>query len=71
MRDALKALIQFAQGKVESHFLEVDWKMIQGKPDERALLVHKIYTIYSHLPHHDRNELSSRIHHKQVNSRRK
>jgi hypothetical protein len=65
MREALKALIQYAQGKVESHFLEIDWKMIQGKPDEQAQLVHKISNIYSHLPHQDRNELSSLIHHRQ------
>lgn len=70
MRDALKALIQYAQGKVESHFLEVDWKMIQGKPDEQAQLIHHIHNIYSHLPHHDRNELSSLVHHKQANSRK-
>ena len=71
MRDALKALIQYSQGKVESHFLEVDWKMIQGKQDEQMQLAHKIYSIYSHLPHHDRNELSSLIHHKQANSRKR
>lgn len=71
IRDALKALIQYAEGKVESHFLEIDWKMIQGKPDEQAQLIHKVYNIYSHLPHHDRNQLSSLIHHKQANPRRK
>lgn len=69
MRDALKALIQHAQGKVASHFLEVDWKMMQNKSDEQAQLIHHIYNIYSHLPHHDRNELSSLVHHKQASSR--
>lgn len=71
MRDALKALIQYAQGKVEAHFLDVDWKMIQGKSDEQAQLIHKIQNIYSHLPHHERNELSSLIHHKQTGSRKR
>jgi len=71
MREALKALIQYASGKVESHFLEVDWKMLQGKPDEQEQLVHKIHNIYSHLPHHDRNELSTLIHHKQANPRKR
>lgn len=71
MREALKTLIQYSEGKVESHFLEVDWKMIQGKSDEQKQLVHKIYNIYSHLPHHDRNELSSLIHHKHANSKRR
>ena len=71
MREALKALIQYAQGKVESHFLEVDWKTIQDKPDEVEQLVRKTCTIYTHLPHHDRLELSSLIHHKQAASPRK
>lgn len=71
IRDSLKALIQYAQGKVESHFLEIDWKMIQGKPDEQAQLIHKIHNIYSHLPHHDRNELSSLVHHKAASSKRR
>lgn len=70
MREALKALIQYAQGKVESHFLEVDWKMIEGKPDEQKQLIHKIQNIYTHLPHHDRNELSSLIHHRQADARK-
>lgn len=69
-RDALKALIQFASGKVESHFLEIDWKLIQGKGDEHTKIAHFIHNIYTHLPHHDRNELSTLIHHKQTGSRR-
>lgn len=69
-RDALKALIKLASGKVESHFLEVDWKLIQGKPDEQQQITHIIHNIYTHLPHHDRNELSTLIHHKQ-NSKQK
>jgi hypothetical protein len=69
IREALKALIQYAQGKVESHFLEIDWKQIEGKADEQAQLVHKIHNIYSHLHHHDRNELSTLVHHRQANTR--
>lgn len=64
IRNALKALIVFAAGKVENHFLEVDWKAFTDKSNEQALLVLKIGQIYSHLPHHDHNELSSMIHHK-------
>jgi hypothetical protein len=71
MREALKALIQYAQGKVESHFLEIDWKIIEGKEDEQKQLIHKIQNIYTHLPHHDRNELSSLVHHKQANARKR
>lgn len=70
LRDALKALIAFAQGKVEGHFLEVDWNELSGKPNEQAQLIQKITHIYSHLPHHDRNDLSSMIHHKANRSKR-
>lgn len=64
IRNALKALIVYAGGKVEGHFLEVDWKALNDKPNEQALLVLKLHQIYSHLPHHDHNELCSLIHHK-------
>jgi hypothetical protein len=66
IREALKDLIQFSQGKIESHFLNVD--LTEGKPDEQTFLVKNIHNIFSHLPHSDRNELSSLIHHKQSNS---
>ncbi len=62
LRNALKALIKFAEGKVENHFLEVDWKGIAGK-DEQPALISKIDHIYSHLPHQERKQLSSLIHH--------
>jgi hypothetical protein len=65
IREALKALIKFSQGKVESHFFDVDWKAIANQRNEEEFLVEKIHSIYSHLPHHDRIELSSHIHHKQ------
>lgn len=64
IREALTALIQFSESKVEPHFLEIDLKSIEDKPNEKALLVEKIEQIYSHLPHSDRNHLSSLIHHK-------
>lgn len=60
MREALSALIQFAQGKVPQNFIE----MVSLKPDERDQLVDKIGNIYGHLSHHHRHELSSLIHHK-------
>lgn len=65
IRDALKALIKFAEGKVEEHFLEIDWKAIAGKPNEQIVLIKSIHEIFSHLPHVERNNLSSMIHHKQ------
>jgi hypothetical protein len=68
IREALIALIQYAQGKVESHFLDVDLKQFDGKPDEEVQLRGKIEHIFSHLHHHDRNELSSLIHHRKSNS---
>jgi hypothetical protein len=63
IREGLKALITFAKGKAEPHFLEVDWKAMTGK-NEQAQLIDKIKHIYGHLPHHDRNTLSTLIHHK-------
>lgn len=65
LREALKALVKFSMGKVEPHFLEIDYDSVSKNPKEQAWLVDKIAHIYSHLPHHDRNELSSLIHHKQ------
>lgn len=65
MREALEALVGFAEGKIADHFLEVDWDGLINKPKEQSLLIERIHSIYSHLPHHDRNELSSLIHHKQ------
>ena len=66
LRNALKAIIAYASGKVEGHFLEVDWKALTDKPNEQSQLMTKIHNIYSHLPHHDHNELCSLIHHKQT-----
>ncbi|WP_068469274.1 hypothetical protein [Candidatus Protochlamydia phocaeensis] len=66
MCDGLKALIEFAQGKAEAHFLEVDWDALASRDDEQAILINKIHHIFSHLPHHFRNDLSSLIHHKQA-----
>lgn len=64
MREALKALIEFANGKVEPHFLDVDWDSFSDQANAQEQIVDKIHHIFSHLPHHDRNELSSLIHHK-------
>lgn len=62
MRDALTALNQFAEGKVPQHFIE----MVSLKSKERDQLIEKIESIYAHLSHHDRNELSTLIHHKKA-----
>ena len=64
MREAYKALIEYSEGKVESHFLETDAKKWEGKTDEQSHLISHIHNIFTHLPHHLRNELSSKIHHK-------
>lgn len=63
MRDALKALIHYSSGIVESHFLEIDWKRLEEGKNEEAEIRHLILNIYTHLPHHLRNELSTLIHH--------
>ncbi|CUI16323.1 hypothetical protein PNK_0697 [Candidatus Protochlamydia naegleriophila] len=63
-RNGLNALIEFAQGKIEPHFLEIDWDELSSQDDEQAHLIRKIHNIFSHLPHHFRNELSALIHHK-------
>lgn len=62
MRNALNALLSYAKGKVSSTTTD----MISLKPNEQNQLIEKIFAIYTHLPHHDRNELSSMIHHKNV-----
>jgi hypothetical protein len=64
MREALKALLTFAEGKVPAAYTDQSTKAISLKPSEHEQLVEKILTLYTHLPHHDRNELSSLIHHK-------
>lgn len=61
MQEALQALVEFAQDKVESHFLDID-QPIQDQPQ----LIAKIEQIYTHLPHLDRQKLSSLIHHSQI-----
>ncbi|MBA3721788.1 MAG: hypothetical protein H0W88_05245 [Parachlamydiaceae bacterium] len=66
MREGLKALITHATGKIESHFLDVNWKIITDQPKEQEQLKDKIEHIYTHLSHHDRNELSSLVHHRQT-----
>lgn len=64
MRDALKALVKFAEGKVPPHLTRIDWKAFSGKTNEQQELISHIEQIYSHLHHQDRNNLSSLIHHK-------
>lgn len=66
LRNALKALIAYSEGKVEGHFLDIDWTAYENKPNEQSQLIWKINQIYGHLPHHDHNELCSMIHHKQA-----
>lgn len=62
MREALKALVQFSEGKVPTPFTE----LVSIKGSEKDQIFEKITAIYFHLPHHFRNELSSLIHHRQT-----
>ena len=64
MRDALNALLEFSKEKLPRSFTEFDQKSISLQPNEKDQLIEKIVNIYTHLHHHDRNELSSLIHHK-------
>lgn len=65
MRDALKSLIKVSKGKVAPHLLDVDVKNLEGHPNELSEISVRIETIYRHLPHNERNKLSSLIHHAQ------
>lgn len=65
IRDALKALMVYAEGKVPPSFIkDTDLKTVSLKPNEQEQLIEKIFNIYTHLHHQDRNYLSSLIHHK-------
>lgn len=66
LRDGLKALIKFSDGKVEHHFLEIDWDALSHNKNEKEELIKKIENIYTHLPNHDRIELYSHVHHKEL-----
>ena len=66
MRRALDRLAQFAKGKVAPHFTDME-KNVSLKPEEKDQLIEKIVNIYIHLPHHERIELSSLVHHKHFN----
>ena len=65
VRSALKTLLKKAQGKIAPHILDMDLRALEGHPNELAELTVRIETIYSHLPHHERNQLSSLVHHAQ------
>lgn len=62
MRDALQALIKYSEGKVPPHFLRIDWNGMTGNPNEQKELIYSIVQIYIHLPHYERNHLSSLVH---------
>lgn len=64
MREALEELIKYAKEKVPLHFTDKE-QIVSLEPDEHDQLVQKIMNIYTHLPHHNRNEMSTLIHHKQ------
>lgn len=68
MREALKALIIYADGKVEPHFLEIAQNTLEREGENPSELMTKLEQIYRHLPHHDRNDLNSMIHHPQKSS---
>jgi hypothetical protein len=64
MRDALKDLLTFSKRNSYDPAIDRGLKEISLKPNERDQLIEKIQEIYVHLPHKDRNQLSSLIHHK-------
>lgn len=64
--DALKALIQFADGKVKPHLTEEGTEALTELANQQQELIGKIQQIHIHLSHHDRNHLSSLIHHSQT-----
>lgn len=66
IRDALKALINFAEGKLAPHYTDMNWKAISGQSEELEELIAKIRLIYFHLPHTERHRLSSIIHNSQL-----
>lgn len=65
IKDALNALITYAKDKVEPHFLENARKVLSEKSEDQSALIANIEQIYIHLQHHDRNSLSTLIHHPQ------
>lgn len=70
MRKALKALQKFADRRGTRPAANEDLKSVSLKPNELEQLVDKITHAYNQLPHQDRNELSSLIHHKQMATHR-
>ena len=66
MKKALQALVEFSSGKVEAHFLDIDTDDFSDDEDGQDEIVEKIHQIYTHLPHHNRIELSSLIHNRQI-----
>lgn len=65
MKKALQALINYAEHKVPPHFVEMGKELVNQSKADESEFVEKIRQIYSHLPRHARNELSSLVHHKQ------
>lgn len=63
LNEAWKYLLKYAEGRVPAHQVE---NVVSLKSKEEEQLIEKIAHLYSHLPHHARNELSSLIHHKQT-----
>lgn len=66
LRNALQALIEFADRKVPPHFIEMGEQLIMDESDDKNELINKIEQIFTHLPRHERQHLSSMIHHRQT-----
>ena len=64
--EALKAFVKFADGKVKPHLIEEGKNALTELATQQEELIGKIEQIYIHLSHHDRNQLSSLIHHSQT-----
>lgn len=63
MVKALNALIDFAEGKVPPHFIEIAKNIATKENEDPLTLVSGVVQIYSHLPHYEKNKLSGLVHH--------
>jgi hypothetical protein len=63
LKESLQSLLEFSQGKISPELIEAGQKILNEKESTLETVISQIEHIYQHLPHHDRNELSSLIHH--------
>lgn len=66
LQNALSELISFAKGKIPPHFIEMGETALSENTNDQSILTSRIEQIFTHLPHHDRIQLSTLIHHAQA-----